>query len=57
MKYLFSLIAIVVGLVVLQRTFISAETFTEGVRVSPDTVTLKPGQYVWEPERAPEDHF
>lgn len=54
MKYFFSLTAIVAGLVVLQRTFISAETFTEGVRVSPDTVTLKPGQYVWEPERAPE---
>lgn len=54
MKYLFSLTAIVAGLVVLQRTFVSAETFTEGVRVSPDTVTLKPGQYVWEPERAPE---
>jgi hypothetical protein len=31
-----------------------AETFTEGVRVSPETVTLKPGEYVWEPERAPE---
>src|SRR6266487_5720878 len=33
---------------------VSAETFTEGVRVSPETVTLKTGQYVWEPERAPE---
>ena len=54
MKYLFSLTAIVAGLVVLQRILVSAETFTEGVRVSPDTVTLKPGQYVWEPERAPE---
>lgn len=54
MKYLFSLTAIVACLVVLQRTFVSAETFTEGVRVSPDTVTLKRGQYVWEPERAPE---
>ena len=54
MKYLFSLTAIVAGLVVLQQTFISAETFTVGVRVSPDTVSLKPGQYVWEPERAPE---
>src|SRR5438034_5881572 len=31
-----------------------AETFTEGVRVSPETVTLKTGEYVWEPERAPE---
>ena len=54
MKYLFSLVAIVVAFVVLDRAFISAETFTEGVRVSPDTLTLKPGQYVWEPERAPE---
>ena len=31
-----------------------AEKFTEGVRVSPETGTLKPGEYVWEPERAPE---
>src|SRR5262245_55037551 len=54
MKSLFSLLAIVAALFVLERAFISAETFTEGARVSPDTVTLKPGQYVWEPERAPE---
>ena len=54
MKSLLSLMAIVAGLFVLERCFISAETFTEGVRVSPETVTLKPGQYVWEPERAPE---
>jgi L,D-transpeptidase catalytic domain len=54
MKSLFSLMAIVAGLVVLDRALISAETFTEGVRVSPETITLKPGQYVWEPERAPE---
>ena len=40
MKYLFSLAAIVAAFVVLERAFISAETFTEGVRVSPDTVTL-----------------
>jgi hypothetical protein len=33
---------------------LSAEKFTEGVRVSPETATLKPGEYVWEPERAPE---
>jgi hypothetical protein len=33
---------------------VSAEKFTEGVRVSPETGTLKPGEYVWEPERAPE---
>jgi L,D-transpeptidase catalytic domain len=54
MKSLFSLLAIVAALFALERTFIGAETFTEGVRVSPDTVTLKRGQYVWEPERAPE---
>src|SRR5438034_481955 len=54
MKSLFSLMAIVAGLIVLDLGLISAETFTEGVRVSPETVTLKPGQYVWEPERAPE---
>src|SRR5512132_387969 len=54
MKSLFLLMAIVAGLVVLDLGLISAETFTEGVRVSPETVTLKPGQYVWEPERAPE---
>jgi len=54
MKSLFSFIAIVAGLFVLEPPFISAETFTEGVRVSPDTLTLKSGQYVWEPERAPE---
>jgi hypothetical protein len=33
---------------------LSAEKFTEGVRVSPEPGTLKPGEYVWEPERAPE---
>ena len=54
MKSLFSLMAIVAGLIVLDLGLISAETFTDGVRVSPETVTLKPGQYVWEPERAPE---
>jgi hypothetical protein len=33
---------------------VSAEIFTEGVRVSPETGKLKTGEYVWEPERAPE---
>ena len=42
------------GLIGLQQHIIFAETFTEGVQVSPETVTLKPGEYVWEPERAPE---
>ena len=47
--------AILAGLFVLDAGHSSLpETFTEGVRVSPETVTLKPGQYVWEPERAPE---
>ena len=46
--------AFAAGLIVLERSFILAEVFTEGVRVSPETVTLKPGEYVWEPERAPE---
>ena len=54
MKSLLSFLAIVAALFVVERALIAAETFTEGVRVSPDTVTLKPGQYVWEPERAPE---
>src|SRR5262245_2738347 len=54
MKSSFSLPAVIASLMVLEQAFVSAETFTEGVRVSSDTVTLKPGQYVWEPERAPE---
>ena len=54
MKFSFSFLATVIGLVVLARSFMLAETFTEGVRVSPETLTLKRGQYVWEPERAPE---
>jgi hypothetical protein len=54
MKSLFSFLAIVAALFLLERAFIAAETFTEGVQVSPETLTLKPGQYVWEPERAPE---
>ncbi len=55
MKSLFSLsIAIITGLFVLAWSFMLAETFTEGIRVSPETISLKAGQYVWEPERAPE---
>src|SRR5436189_5740443 len=42
------------ALLVLESSTLSAETFTEGVRVSPETVTLKTGEYVWDPERAPE---
>jgi L,D-transpeptidase catalytic domain len=54
MKFLSSLIVVTVALLVFEWSLISAESFTEGVRVSPDTVTLKPGEYVWESERAPE---
>src|SRR5262249_15976097 len=54
MKRFLSLVVFVTALFILERCFTFAETFTEGVRVSPDTVTLKPGEYVWEPERAPE---
>ena len=55
MKSLFSsFLAVASGLLILECFIISAEVFTEGVQVSPETVTLKPGEYVWEPERAPE---
>src|SRR5256884_8993123 len=55
MKALFSeLVTLTVAVISLECLVLSAETFTEGVRVSPETVTLKPGQYVWEPERTPE---
>jgi hypothetical protein len=47
-------IAFAAGLLILERPIIFGETFTEGIRVSPEAVTLKPGEYVWEPERAPE---
>jgi hypothetical protein len=55
MKSLFpSLLAAATSLLIIGRSMVSAEIFTEGVQVSPEAVTLKPGQYVWEPERAPE---
>ena len=54
MKFFFSVLATIISLFVVAWSVMLAETFTEGVRVSPDTLTLKPGQYVWEPERAPE---
>src|SRR5436305_2641325 len=47
-------LSLAVALLVLRPFPVLAETFTEGARVSPETVTLKPGEYVWEPERAPE---
>ena len=49
-----SFLTIALSVLILARCIVSAETFTEGVRVSPETDTLKPGEYVWEPERAPE---
>src|SRR5262249_6789689 len=54
MKRFLSLVAFVTALFILERCFTFAETFAEGVRFTRDTVTLKPGEYVWEPERAPE---
>src|SRR6266571_5078063 len=55
MRALFSgLTALAAGLVCLEQFVVFAEIFTEGVRVSPETVKLKPGEYIWEPERAPE---
>jgi L,D-transpeptidase catalytic domain len=55
MKSLFSsFLAVATSLLIFGRSIVSAEIFTEGVQVSPETVTLKPGEYVWEPERAPE---
>lgn len=54
MKSLFSLLVLAVSAVLLQPLLSCAEKFTEGVQVSPETLTLKPGEYVWEPERAPE---
>jgi hypothetical protein len=55
MKTLFAAFVMVAASVVgLGRFVVFAESFTEGIRVPPETVTLKPGEYVWEPERAPE---
>ena len=53
-RFFFSLIAITTGFFILGECFISAESVAERVRVSVETVTLNSGQYVWEPERAPE---
>jgi hypothetical protein len=50
----FLILVLAAALLVLKPFTVSAETFTEGVRVSPDTVKLKTGEYVWEPERAPD---
>jgi len=55
MKASFSLfIALITNLLIFGHSIVSAEIFTEGVEVSPETATLKPSEYVWEPERAPE---
>ena len=50
----YSLLILVAALLVPRLFTVSAEIFTEGVRVPPETVKLKTGEYVWEPERAPE---
>ena len=49
-----SFLILAAALLVLELFTLSAETFTEGVRVSPETDKLKTGEYVWEPERAPD---
>ena len=55
MKSLFAPIAILAAaFFMLEPLILSAEPFTEGVRVPPSKVKLGPGEYVWEPERAPE---
>lgn len=55
MKSSFSSFLVLAAALLVSGLFtLSAEKFTEGVRVSPETGTLKPGEYVWEPERAPE---
>src|SRR6266498_2738355 len=55
MKTSFSLFsALVTNLLIFGYSIVSAGIFTEGAEVSPETITLKPGEYVWEPERAPE---
>jgi L,D-transpeptidase catalytic domain len=51
---LYSFLILAAVLLVHELFTVSAEIFTEGVRVSPETVKLKSGEYVWEPERAPE---
>jgi hypothetical protein len=50
----FLILVLAAALLVLRPFHVSGEIFTEGVRVSPETLTLKPGEYVWEPERAPD---
>jgi hypothetical protein len=49
-----SFLILAAAVLVLELFAVSGEVFTEGVRVSPETVKLKTGEYVWEPERAPE---
>ena len=50
----YPLFILAIALLVLEPLAVWAETFTEGVRVPPETEKLKTGEYVWEPERAPE---
>src|SRR5437762_7937886 len=54
MKYLLSSsVTVLSGLFVLAWSIVLAETFTEGVRVSPETLAVTRGECCWEPERAP----
>lgn len=50
----FSFLIFAGSIFVFELFTVSAEKFTEGVRVPPETMKLKPGEYVWEPELAPE---
>jgi hypothetical protein len=55
MKSAFYSFLILAAVLLVPKLFtVSAEIFTEGVRVPPETVKLKTGEYIWEPERAPE---
>ena len=58
MKSLFSSsFAILTGLLVLTWSFMLAETFTEGVRVSPETVSRSPANMFGNLNARLKDHF
>jgi hypothetical protein len=48
-----SIVILAATFFMLEPLIYSAETFTKGVQIPPGKVKLKPGEYVWEPERAP----
>ena len=56
MKFLLST-AFAAALLVLERSIIFGGNFHRGKHVSPETVTLKPGKYVWEPSARRKDHY